>query len=429
MAAAKPSSRKFVRVFCARATVATRATLRSHGHGYTLLFRKNTLTPVARVATLPSRCKGRKGARRRVDPLNLLPVTGYRASTLQGREGKGGNVSSLSWPLSNRKSLTATSRPASTRSHFLAAPSDAIAAFLSGVPGAHRVRPNLRGNVVAVDALPGRDLTALLAVRVICDVRVRAKALLLNTCTGTLFDVDPTFDGATIFEGLESSVPVVAEVLLFRRRRAVRPRLPRPLLCGRCGLFGHVTVTCSREHRCLQCAGRHPTNSCTVDRHRCLHCGGPHAATEPRCPQGQLERKVAASLASSKPRITRKQALELARSSASAATDSSEQRPAGQRATTTRPLSAHRQPRLSSAAITGGPRADSSISRGAGEPHATDNNTVQPPGVTAPATSVLVVTALASALRSLLELAPADSPARHMCVAAMAMHDALVQHG
>ncbi|KAH7978645.1 hypothetical protein HPB49_006261 [Dermacentor silvarum] len=216
------------------------------------------------------------------------------------------------------------------------------------------------------------------------------------------------------------------EVLLFRRGRTVRPRLPRPLQCGCCGLFGHATVTCSRDHRCLQCAGRHPTNSCTVYRRRCLHCGGPHAATETRCPQWQLERKVAASLASSKPRITRKQALELARSSASAATDSSEQRTAGQRATTTRPLSAHRQPGLSySAALTGGPRSDSSVCRGAGEPPATDNNTVQPPGATAPAANVLVVTALASALRSLLELAPC----RHMCVAALAMHDALVQHG
>ncbi|KAH7940732.1 hypothetical protein HPB49_004995 [Dermacentor silvarum] len=240
------------------------------------------------------------------------------------------------------------------------------------------------------------DLAALLAVRVICDVRVRAKALISNTCTGTLFDVDPTFDGATIFEGLESSVPVVAvarsgdtvtlrfagdvvpeEVLLFRRRRAVRPRLPRPLQCG---LLGHATVTCSRDPRCLQFAGRHPTNSCTVDKRRCLHCGGLHAATDPRCPQWQLERRVAATLASSKPRITRKQALELARSSRSAATDSSEQRPASQRATKSQPLSLHRQPGLSySAALTGGTQADSSISCFAGNVRA--RGRAQPAGL------------------------------------------------
>ncbi|KAH7981074.1 hypothetical protein HPB49_021316 [Dermacentor silvarum] len=349
------------------------------------------------------------------------------------------------------REYTVLYRPVARRSHFLAASSDAIAAFLSGIPGAHRVRPNLRRNVVAVDTLPGKDLTALLAVRVICDVRVRAKALFLNTCTGTLFDVDPTFDGATIYEGLESSVPVVAvtrsgdavtlrfagssvpeEVLLFRRRRAVRPRLPRPLQCGRCGLFGHATVTCSRDPRCLQCAGRHTTSACTVERHRCLHCGGPHAATEPRCPQWQLERRVAATLANSKPRITRKQALELVRGSGATAAPSPKQHPVTQRATKRGPPSSRLQPGLSySAALTGGAQAGSSSStRGdSGEPPATDDNPAQPPGASPPATTELVVTALASALRSLLELVPADSPARHMCVAALAMHDALVQHG
>ncbi|KAH7941391.1 hypothetical protein HPB49_012901 [Dermacentor silvarum] len=342
-------------------------------------------------------------------------------------------------------------RPTSRKAHFLATSRDAIAAFLSGVPGAHRVRANIRRNVVAVDTLPGADLTALLAVRVICDVHVRAKALALNTCCGTLFAVDPAFDESTIIEGLESSAPVLsatrngdavvlrfsgsmvpAQVHLFRQRRVVYPRLPRPLQCGRCGLFGHATVTCSRDPRCLQCAGRHATSACTVERHRCLHCGGPHAATEPRCPQWQLERRVAATLANSKPRITRKQALELVRGSGATAAPPPKQHPVTQRATKRGPPSSRLQPGLSySAALTGGTQAGSSSStRGdSGEPRATDDNPAQPPGASPPATTELVVTALASALRSLLELVPADSPARHMCVAALAMHDALIQHG
>ncbi|KAH7980222.1 hypothetical protein HPB49_013938 [Dermacentor silvarum] len=218
------------------------------------------------------------------------------------------------------------------RAHFLATSRDAIAAFLSGVPGAHRVRANIRRNVVAVDTLPGADLTALLAVRVICDVHVRAKALALNTYCGTLFAVDPAFDESTIVEGLESSAPVLSAtrngdavvllftgsvvpgaVHLFRQRRVVYPRLPRPLQCGRCGLFGHATVTCHRDERCLRCAGRHPAGSCTAARARCLHCGGPHAATEPSCPNWQFERKVACILDSTQPRITRRQALAIAR--------------------------------------------------------------------------------------------------------------------
>ncbi|XP_037577039.1 nascent polypeptide-associated complex subunit alpha, muscle-specific form-like [Dermacentor silvarum] len=288
-------------------------------------------------------------------------------------------------------------RPTSRKAHFLATSRDAIAAFLSGVPGAHPVR----ANVVAVDTLPGADLTALLAVRVICDVHVRAKALALNTCC------EKTFDESTIIEGLESSVPVLsatrngdavvlrfagsmvpAEVHLFRQRRVVYPRLPRPLQCGRCGLFGHATW--------------------------------------------QLERRVAATLANSKPRITRKQALEHVRGSGATAAPSPKQHPVTQRATKRGPPSSRLQPGLSySAALKGGTQAGSSSStRGdSGEPPATDDNPAQPPGASPPATTELVVTALASALRSLLELVPADSPARHMCVAALAMHDALVQHG
>ncbi|KAH7940574.1 hypothetical protein HPB49_002118 [Dermacentor silvarum] len=83
--------------------------------------------------------------------------------------------------------------------------------------------------------------------------------------------------------------------------------------CGRCCLFGHATMACSRDERCLQCAGRHHMSACTVERACCLHCGGPHAATEPNCPKWPFERRVTCILASSKPRITRRQALELAR--------------------------------------------------------------------------------------------------------------------
>lgn len=49
-------------------------------------------------------------------------------------------------------------RPVGKRSCFLALSQDAIAAQLSSIDGAHRVRVNFRCNVVAVDALPGADL-------------------------------------------------------------------------------------------------------------------------------------------------------------------------------------------------------------------------------------------------------------------------------
>ncbi|KAH7941786.1 hypothetical protein HPB49_017528 [Dermacentor silvarum] len=357
-------------------------------------------------------------------------------------------------------------RPTSRKAHFLATSRDAIAAFLSGVPGAHRVRANIRRNVVAVDALAGADLMALLAVRVICDVHVRAKALALNTCCGTLFAVDPAFDESTIIEGLESSAPVLsatrngdavvlrfagsmvpAAVHLFRQRRVVYPRLPRPLQCGRCGLFGHATVTCHRDERCLRCAGRHPAGACTAERARCLHCGGPHAATEPSCPNWQLERRVACILDSTQPRITRRQALTIARNAAPPPASPSQRRPAESRVPERRP-SAPVQPgrsfRDALTSDTGAPTTTNNSgpaqppstttqdARGlvATAPTTTNNSApAQPPSTATQDTHALVATALASALRAALHSVPADSPVRHMCVAALAMHDALAHHG
>ncbi|XP_037568423.1 mucin-19-like [Dermacentor silvarum] len=357
-------------------------------------------------------------------------------------------------------------RPTSRKAHFLATSRDAIAAFLSGVPGAHRVRANIRRNVVAVDALAGADLTALLAVRVISDVHVRAKALALNTCCGTLFAVDPAFDESTIIEGLESSAPVLsaprngddavlrfagsmvpAAVHLFRQRRVVYPRLPRPLQCGRCGLFGHATVTCHRDERCLRCAGRHPAGACTAERARCLHCGGPHAASEPSCPNWQLERRVACILDSTQPRITRRQALTIARNAAPPPAPPSQRRPTESRVPERRPSAPVQPGRSFRDALTGDTGAPTTANNsGPAQPPSTTtqdarglvattttttNNSApaRPPSTPTQDTRALVATALASALRAALHSVPADSPVRHMCVAALAMHDALAHHG
>ncbi|KAH7940786.1 hypothetical protein HPB49_005642 [Dermacentor silvarum] len=300
-------------------------------------------------------------------------------------------------------------RPTSSKAHFLATSRNAIAAFLSGVPGAHRVRANIRRNVVAVDALAGADLTALLAVRVICDVHVRAKALALNTCCGTLFAVDPAFDESTIIEGLNGDAVVLrfagsmvpAAVHLFRQRRVVYPRLPRPLQCGRCGLFGHATVMCHRDERCLRCAWQHPAGACTAERARCLHCGGPHAATEPSCPNWQFERRVACILDSTQPRITRRQALTIARNAAPPPAPPSQRRPAESRVPERRPSAPVQPGRSFRDALTGD----------TGAPTTTNNSApAQPPSAATQDTHALVATALASALRAALHSVPADSP-------------------
>lgn len=111
---------------------------------------------------------------------------------------------------------------------------------------------------MAVDALPGTDFSDLLVVRVISDVPVKAKKLVVDSCTGTFFNVDPAIDRPAIIEGLESRVLVLTrtsdvatlrfagsdvpvEVYLFRQHRTVRPQFPRPLQCA----GSHTTSTCT----------------------------------------------------------------------------------------------------------------------------------------------------------------------------------------
>lgn len=91
-----------------------------------------------------------------------------------------------------------------------------------------------------------------------------------TTCSGTIYGVDPAFDADTIKENIEAPVTVLScaqsgrnisvrsadkevsgNVLLFKERPLVSPRLPRPLQLDYCGAFGHTAVICSRDACCL----------------------------------------------------------------------------------------------------------------------------------------------------------------------------------
>ncbi|KAH7947237.1 hypothetical protein HPB52_008557 [Rhipicephalus sanguineus] len=175
-------------------------------------------------------------------------------------------------PCPNTSGHTIIFRPVGKKTHFLAVSRDNIASFLSGFPATRRVRVNYRRNLVAVDTHQASDPTSLLQVAVICDVKVRSKILTTNTCVGLVFGVDSRFDAESISANISSSVPVTScvrrgkcltitfegttvpkEIFLYKQRRLVRPRLPRPLQCTRCGRYGHATATCSLDERCLRC--------------------------------------------------------------------------------------------------------------------------------------------------------------------------------
>ncbi|KAH7976271.1 hypothetical protein HPB52_010440 [Rhipicephalus sanguineus] len=113
-----------------------------------------------------------------------------------------------------------------------------------------------------------------------------------------------------------SGTVVPAEVHLYKQRRPVRARLPRPLQCARCGIYGHATATCARDRRCLRCGKSHAEGPCPSERPRCLNCQGTHAANEPRCSSWQIQRQAAFLLAASRGKLTRRQALERAQTAA-----------------------------------------------------------------------------------------------------------------
>ncbi|KAH7977663.1 hypothetical protein HPB49_003150 [Dermacentor silvarum] len=227
-------------------------------------------------------------------------------------------------------------RPVGKRACFLALSKEAIAAQLSCIDGAHRVRVNFRRNVVAVDALPGADLSALLDVRAMADVPVRAKALAKNTCSGTIFGVDTAFDADTIRENIEAPVAVLS---CARSGRNVTVRfagnmVPEMCCCSSSDAwsaqdsrdrFSAAAVVRlgtprqpARETLTVSAAGAPTTPALAPHSGRAASIAPEGTRPlKPRCPNWQLERRAAILLAASEERISRHKALELAKARAS----------------------------------------------------------------------------------------------------------------
>lgn len=311
-------------------------------------------------------------------------------------------------------------RPKGRKNNFLGLSRDAIAAQLSRVPGAKRVRVNFRGNVVAVDCTPGADTAPLLTVQHIGQVEVRAKMAAKGTCAGVLYGVDPSLDTETVLENLECPAPVIsctrngrdvvvrfagsappAEVALFKHARSVRARRRRPLQCRKCGGYGHCDATCTSSPRCLRCGGDHARAQCTETRAKCFHCNGNHPATEPRCPRWQHERKILEVMASRDPPLSRRDAEKIIKTQEKGAPPSAPSRP-----------------------------ISSAVKPGITYRAALAPTTSQPtPSTDIEAQKDAVIAALAAAVQALVETIPQSSPAFHLCNAALAAHFALTHHG
>lgn len=56
--------------------------------------------------------------------------------------------------------------------------------------------------------------------------------------------------------------------------------------CKKCQAYGHTKAYCSRQVRCVKCAGKHPTAECNKGPNvnaKCVNCGGTHPANYRGC--------------------------------------------------------------------------------------------------------------------------------------------------
>lgn len=56
--------------------------------------------------------------------------------------------------------------------------------------------------------------------------------------------------------------------------------------CKKCQAFGHTRTYCSRQYRCVKCAGKHSTTECNKAEDmeaKCVNCGGSHPASYRGC--------------------------------------------------------------------------------------------------------------------------------------------------
>lgn len=66
-----------------------------------------------------------------------------------------------------------------------------------------------------------------------------------------------------------------------------RHNAKRTIQCHRCQAWGNATSNCYRPHRCLKCAGTHPTHTCLKPRTKpakCVTSGKDHPANATICP-------------------------------------------------------------------------------------------------------------------------------------------------
>ncbi|KAH7978665.1 hypothetical protein HPB49_006329 [Dermacentor silvarum] len=294
-------------------------------------------------------------------------------------------------------------RPLAGKANFLAHSQEAIAAQLSRVAGAHRVRVNFRLNIVAVDVAPDASLDPLLAVTAICDVPVRATTAPAESCTGYVFGVDPSINNDTLLANIVSDVAVLScsragnNVIL----RFAGKNLPTERPVGFTGAASDAAANTPRLSAPLNKPSASTAAALTSRQSRAAPIGSMKGKLQRHlCPLNFLS-PVAKQLTSFAPRDTL---------------------PHRGRHNTPPPVF---RPTFNQGGAT----------QAAGDhptrpPVAGNTTTPAPrPPVTSPDSRDAVIALLSAALAYATEFLPQDCPARPLCAAALAAHRALANHG
>ena len=70
----------------------------------------------------------------------------------------------------------------------------------------------------------------------------------------------------------------------------VKKHVPNPLMCYRCGEYGHPELRCSNRKRCFKCGGEEHSGDCHT---KCLHCDSTaHSCRSRECPKWIKEKTI-----------------------------------------------------------------------------------------------------------------------------------------
>lgn len=173
------------------------------------------------------------------------------------------------------------------------------------------VRLNLSKNIVAVDVFSSAGLNRLLSLSRLGAMPVSASIPAVSSdSVGVMRVTDTSLSDADIRQCVRSSVPVThvhrlgPSSVMVKISFAATPLPPfvhlglvkhpvsafrvKPVQCGKCGRFGHVSAVCSRGPKCVRCAGTHDVADCVEGNPaKCANCGKDHCATDHRCAMKQ----------------------------------------------------------------------------------------------------------------------------------------------